>query len=440
MRSGQNNTTKPSSSLSPAEYREMHIKLGFLAIAVIINVAGFSILFPLSAYLIKNALGYHIIKTDPRIAAYSAWLTAVYAVMQFIFAPLWGKLSDKIGRKRILVGSLIGDIVFYTMMGFSHTIAGLFVARILAGIFSSASLSVSQAYAADVTPPEHRATGLGMIGASFGIGFILGPVIGGVFSQFGLSVPLFIAAFLAFINLLYIVFKLPEPVKHTVQEIPQPASVLVNRLRSMAESISGPMGYLYFLTFCVTFAFANLEGTFSPYLMQVHGLEKYGSSAIQGGIFAYLGIIIVLVQGGAIRPLVKRYGEANLVFSGLLLMAIGFLFFPYARSLTALMLGPMLPIAIGCGLNTPALRAVISRKTSANTQGATLGISASFDSLARATGPWAAGWLYAHYTPQTPYLIAAVIMMLSLLLAAANRKDLYDAGSSHQLSTVPASV
>ena len=422
---------KPVKPPSSPEYRAMHTKLGLLGVAVIINVLGFSILFPLAPYYIARALGPSVDIHDPRIGELGAWLTASYAVMQFLFAPIWGRLSDRIGRKPILIGSLIGDAVFYTMFGLSHGLIPLFTARILAGVFSSATLAVAQAYAADVSPADYRSQALGMIGACFGVGFILGPAIGGAIGHYSLGAPLFFAAVLALGNLGYILKYLPESRPPGVDGEPGgPPANLASRLGLMTRAVTGPMGYLYFLTFAVTFAFANLEGTFTSYLYQQMGFSKQSSLTAQGWIFTYIGFIIVLIQGGVIRPMVKKYGEAKLVVAGVALMAAGFLLFPLTHGLpmqyqlTALLLGPMVLISVGNGFNTPALRALISRKATASTQGATLGLSASFDSLARATGPAIAGYLYFKLSPQAPYWCAGIVMGLSLLIALSNLSDL----------------
>ncbi|MGO8670959.1 MAG: MFS transporter [Capsulimonadaceae bacterium] len=418
-------TNKPAKPASSPEYRAMHVKIGYLAIAVIINVIGFSILIPLGPYYIRQALGPHTSAGDPHIGELSSWLIAVYALMQFLFAPIWGSLSDRIGRKPILIGSLVGDAIFYTLFGLSHTLPMLFGARILAGVFSSGTLSVAQAYVADITPPEHRAVGMGIIGASFGVGFVIGPAVGGCFGATHLGIPLFIAAGLAIINLIYIAAKLPESRKPDANAPGRSGF----RLGAMARGMAGPIGYLYLLTFAVTFAFGNLEGTFTAYLMQNFGLASQSSLKVQGWIFTYIGFIIIMVQGGAIRPLVKRYGEANLVVAGIALMAAGFAIFPFAHTIKELLLLPMILISIGNGLNTPALRGLISRKSSSDVQGEMMGLSASFDSLARAVGPAAAGWLYSAVAPASPYWCAAVVMTLSLVLAVVKKGDLAVANS-----------
>ena len=414
---------KPEKKALSPEDRRMHVTLALLALAVMINVLGFSIIIPLIPEYVQH--GLHLASAqDPRIGEVGGWLGASYALMQFLFAPFWGALSDRIGRKPILIGSLIGDAVFYTLFGLSeHTITGQFAARILAGIFSSASLSVAQAYAADITPPHLRAMGLGYLGAAFGVGFVLGPALGGLIGQIGLAWPLYFSALLAVINLVYIARVLPEPPREPAAGARVPGG-LGSRVRLMLSAITGPIGFIYLLTFAVTFAFGNLEGTFTVYLKQhlEPGLSNRQSIAAAGGVFAYIGVLIVVVQGYFIRPLVKKYGEARLVVVGIGLMALGFLCFPLAPLLSILLLGPMVPIALGNGFNAPSLRALISRRATA--QGAALGLSASFDSLARATGPAAAGYLYKNVGATAPYWCAGLVMSLCFLFALIRRKEM----------------
>ena len=426
----------PDKKPTSPEDRRMHVMLALLALAVMINVLGFSVIIPLVPDYVRGAL--HTTKDDPRIGEYGGWLTAVYALMQFVFAPLWGRLSDRVGRKPILIGSLIGDALFYTMFGLStHNIYGQFAARILAGIFSSASLAVAQAYAADITPPHLRAMGLGYVGAAFGAGFVFGPALGGLLGQINLSVPLYFSALVALANMVYIVRVLPEPERAPIPPS-GPSAGFASRLGLMTQAVRGPVGFLYVLTFAVTFAFGNLEGTFAAYLLQHfhYGSEK-AAAAAAGGVFAYVGVLIVLIQGGAIRPLVKRYGEVNLVVVGIGLMALGFLTFPLVPLLSVLLIGPMLPISVGSGLNSPAIRALISRKATA--QGAALGLSASFDSLARATGPATAGYLYRNVGQTAPYWCAGLVMSLCFLFALSRRREMGEGLTSPpKISEAPA--
>ncbi len=417
-------TPNPEKKALSPEDRRMHVTLALLALAVMIDVLGFSIIIPLIPDYVQH--GLHLVNAqDPRIGEVGGWLGASYALMQFLFAPLWGSLSDKIGRKPILIGSLVGDAVFYTLFGLSeHSMAGQFAARILAGIFSSASLSVAQAYAADITPPNLRAMGLGYLGAAFGVGFVLGPALGGLIGQLGLAWPLYFSAGLALVNLVYIARILPEPPREPDAAASKAPGSFGSRVRLMAQAVTGPVGFLYLLTFAVTFAFGNLEGTFTVYLKQhlEPGLSDHQSVAAAGGVFAYIGVLIVVVQGYFIRPLVKKYGEARLVVVGIGLMALGFLCFPLAPLLSILLLGPMVPIALGNGFNAPSLRALVSRRATA--QGAALGLSASFDSLARATGPAAAGYLYKNVGATAPYWCAGIVMSLCFVFALARRKEM----------------
>ena len=243
---------KKRAALSPAE-RQMHVQLGLLALAVLIDVLGFSIIIPLAPDFVQH--GLHAPPSDPRIGEYVGWLTASYALMQFVFAPVWGALSDRVGRKPILIGSLVGDAVFYALFGLSAGwLPGLFAARILAGIFSSASLAVAQAYAADITPPHLRAMALGYVGAAFGVGFVFGPALGGLLGHFSLSLPLYVASALAIVNIAYIRAKLPEPKREAHKPSAAPGGFAA-RLGRMTDAVRGPMGFLYLLTFAVTFAF-----------------------------------------------------------------------------------------------------------------------------------------------------------------------------------------
>jgi predicted MFS family arabinose efflux permease len=189
----------------------------------------------------------------------------------------------------------------------------------------------------------------------------------------------------------------------------------------MLSGLKGPIGFLFVLTFLVTFAFSQLEGTFTPYLVQKFGFTNKDSAVAAGGVFAYVGLILVLVQGGAIRPLVKRFGETPLVLAGGLLMAVGYLTFPLAHNLAVLMLGPLVPISVGVGLNTPALRALVSKFAATDVQGGMLGLSASFDSLARFLGPAIAGELYKSEGMASPYWTAGVVMAIGFALALTQR-------------------
>ena len=189
----------------------------------------------------------------------------------------------------------------------------------------------------------------------------------------------------------------------------------------MGRAVAGPVGFLFLLTFLVTFAFANLEGTFTAYLAQHFRFTRQSAVSVTGGVFSYIGVLVVLIQGGAIRPLVRRFGEARLIVAGIALMALGFLTFALPHRLIWLMIGPMIPIAIGNGFNSPALRSLVSRKVAADIQGGTLGLSASFDSLARFLGPACGGWLYARFGQSAPYWFAGAVMAVAWMFALSQK-------------------
>ncbi|HEY3333151.1 MAG TPA: MFS transporter [Capsulimonadaceae bacterium] len=407
----------------------MHTKLGLLTVAIMISLIGFSIIFPLYPSYVSSGLGLgpNVGTNDSRVALYGGLLLSSYALMQFLFAPLWGRLSDKIGRKPVLLISLAGDVVFYALFGTQiHSIVGQFAARMLAGIFSSGTLSVAQAYVADVTPPEERAVGLGMLGAAFGVGFVVGPALGGALGPINLALPMYVASALALLNAIFIYRLLPE--SRTAEqraEVGSPATPvsLVQRLASMGKSLAGPLGFLFILTFLVTFAFSLMEGTFPTYIRHFYQTDSQAARA-SGIAFTFVGVLMVIVQGGLIRRLRTRYSEAQLVLCGVGLMAIGFWLFPAPQTVVALVLGPMVPIAIGSALNSPSLRALVSRLSSANVQGGTMGVSASFDSLARAVGPGFGGWLMAHHGLAAPFYVAGGVMSVAFLWAVAQYRKL----------------
>ncbi|MDQ2799763.1 MAG: MFS transporter, partial [Armatimonadota bacterium] len=262
---------------------------------------------------------------------------------------------------------------------------------------------------------------MGYIGAAFGAGFIFGPALGGMIGQLGLAWPLYFSALLALGNMVYIARVLPEPERVQNAAGVRPGG---SRFGLMIGAVRGPVGFLYLLTFAVTFAFGNLEGTFTAYLKQhlEPGSSPHHSIVVAGYVFAYIGVIIFVIQGFLVRRLAPRFGEPNLVVVGIGLMALGFLVFPLCPTLALLLIGPMIPISIGNGLNGPSIRSLISRKATA--QGAALGLSASFDSLARATGPATAGYLYKHVGQTAPYWCAGLVMSVCFLFALARKREM----------------
>ena len=337
----------------------------------------------------------------------------VYSLMQLVFAPWWGQLSDRIGRRPVLLVSNFGSIIAYGLFGLSASYIGdtgfwiLIGSRIFAGI-CGANLSVASAYIADVTTPEKRSKGMGLIGMAFGLGFILGPVIGSqAFKHFGLAGPGAVAAGICAINFLLGCFILPETrKKDAAPAIRRPRFAQIRHVLGMKE-----VGFLIGIYFLGTFAFTAFESTL-PLLLdtKLHYDEEH-----VGYVFAFCGIMAAMVQGGGIGRLVKSFGERRLIGASLLVVAVSLVLMPLANSLPT-MLAALAVFAIGSGINRAPTMGLISQLSPADEQGTTLGVAQSAGTLARVLGPTVATTLYDLWLP-APYLACATIALLAGLLA-----------------------
>ena len=337
----------------------------------------------------------------------------VYSLMQLVFAPWWGQLSDRIGRRPVLLVSNFGSIIAYGLFGLSASYIGdtgfwiLIGSRIFAGI-CGANLSVASAYIADVTTPEKRSKGMGLIGMAFGLGFILGPVIGSqAFKHFGLAGPGAVAAGICAINFLLGCFILPETrKKDAAPAIRRPRLAQIRHVLGMKE-----VGFLIGIYFLGTFAFTAFESTL-PLLLdtKLHYDEEH-----VGYVFAFCGIMAAMVQGGGIGRLVKSFGERRLIGASLLVVAVSLVLMPLANSLPT-MLAALAVFAIGSGINRAPTMGLISQLSPADEQGTTLGIAQSAGTLARVLGPTVATTLYDLWLP-APYLACATVALLAGLLA-----------------------
>ncbi len=335
-------------------------------------------------------------------------LGGIYSIMQFIFAPIWGSLSDRIGRRPILLLSLTGSTLSYVIFGLSPNFTWLLISRAFGGIFA-ANISTAQAYIADVTAPTERAKGMGLIGAAFGIGFTLGPPLGGIASaKLGIAAPGLIAAAICGLNLFLAVFRLPESLipENRQQKPPRSLSPL-NTSHLLASFRNRELGYFLIMFFLVTFAFSTMEQTFSLLFQAKFNLETGEAGLKTGLILMVAGLFGAVIQGGLIRRLVPRFGERNLLITGLAFNIFTMAVFPYCPTY-ALYFFLALPLAIGSSLINPSLSALISQSVSAREQGSTLGLSQGLASLARATGPFC-GLLTFAVKPDLPYLVATLI-------------------------------
>ena len=344
---------------------------------VFIDLVGFGIVIPVLPFYAEGTL----FNATPRTVGL---LFASYSIMQLIFSPILGGLSDKHGRRPVLLLSIIGTGIGFLVLGFAKTIFMLFLGRILDGI-TGGNISTAQAYIADITTKENRTKGMGLIGAAFGIGFIFGPAIGGILSGWGVHVPFFFAAALCFANAVLLYFTLPETV--TADHPAKNRAGGGRSFRHVLNSLKQPrLAFVLIIYFLFVVAFSIMTTSFSLYTMFRFGYDAQHT----GYLFAYVGLIAVVIQGGLIGRLVKRFGELPLVIVGALCFAISLFAVPFvgpaAGGLAALLVGGGV-FSMGNSLATPALTSLASKTAGAEQQGVVLGVTQSVASLARAVGP-----------------------------------------------------
>lgn len=372
-----------------------------LFLTVFIHLVGFGIIVPLLPYYAQTygATGVEV-----------GLLLASFSAMQFLCSPVWGRLSDRIGRRPMLVGSLILTAGSYVMFAFAGSLVMLFASRILAGI-AGATISTAQAYVADTTPPERRTQGMGLIYAAFGAGFIFGPAIGGILSQWGYAVPGLAAAGLAVTACIAALAFLPE-------SLPPEARAEAVARRTQAGSrwtmLERPVvGTGLWLLFLSTVCFAAMEGTFALF-----GQWRFGLGPRQIGLLlAYTGTLAVILQGGVVARLARRFGEGTMVRAGFAAMALGLVGMAMAPSMSWLM-AALGVIAIGSSLAGPTLAGLVSSAASPVEQGAVLGLYQSMGSLGRTVGPFLGGLAFDRVTHASPMWLGAIVVAVSSLLAA----------------------
>ena len=374
--------------------------LAILFVIVFIDLLGFGMVIPVMA-LYAEKLG----APDDQIG----WLMTGYSAMQFVFTPIWGRLSDRLGRRPLLLASIAMTAVAFLGYALAPDFGWLLASRLFAGL-ATANIAIAQAYIADVTPPEGRARGMGIIGAAFGLGFVLGPAIGGLLSTISLSAPGYAAAALAALNGVAALFVLPEPADRTVAPRRAHLGALLEELRrpGIRRIIA-----IYFLSIL---AFSGMEATFALVAAHRYRLDERGVS----WVFAFIGVMVVIVQGGLIGPLTRRFGEKALLVTGLALQAIVLAAIPYGDGMAAL-LAACTPLAVGSGLTSPALASLLSRSARAEDQGGTLGFGQSAAALGRIGGPISATSLYDRWVG-VPYLGGAVLMVVSVAIASTLRR------------------
>jgi len=384
-----------------------------LAFTLFIDLLGFGIILP-------NLPQY--VEADPWVgddhakgALVGSWLGASYSVTQFIFAPIWGRYSDKAGRRPVILISLIGVAFAYMLFGLSSgRLWMLFAARILAGVLSSASIGVSFAYVGDVTTPQNRAKAMGILGVCFGLGFAVGPVFGGILGKSNIAIPAYVAAAMSLINFIFAVKMLPESLSEEARR-KLAATVRESGLALIRRVMKDPAAPLFIINFVMVFGFAAIEQIFGYFLMARGIASRDNQSMRLAYIMGFVGLAGIVVQGGLIGPVVKRFGEGMVVRIGLAILALGYVLLLFPTKWGAGIVIASMVMSAGRSLISPATTALISRKTQVG-QGLIQSTSASFEALARATGPLVAGFLFSTIGPTAPYTTSAGLTVVALVL------------------------
>ncbi|WP_256007271.1 MULTISPECIES: TCR/Tet family MFS transporter [Pedobacter] len=392
--------------------------LSFIFITLLLDVIGIGIIIPVFPLLIEHLID----GTISDASKWSGWLTFAYAIMQFVCAPIIGNLSDRYGRRPVLLLSLFGFGIDYIFLAFAPTIWWLFVGRVIAGIFG-ASFTTATAYIADISTNENRAQNFGMIGAAFGLGFVIGPALGGLLGEFGPRVPFIAAAILTLINVVYGFFVLPE-------------SLDKDHRRAFDWKRANPLGSLLRLTrykglggLIVALVFVYIAGHAVQSTWTFINIEKFNWSTFTIGIsLTTVGLLIAGVQGGLIRVINPKLGNERSIYIGLGCYALGLLLFAFATK-SWMMFAFLVPYSLG-GIAGPALQAVMSGNVPQNEQGELQGALTSLMSATSIIGPLMMTYLFAWFTrPQAPvkfagapFLAGAVLMILSAWIAARSMK------------------
>jgi MFS transporter, DHA1 family, tetracycline resistance protein len=375
-----------------------------LFLIVFVDLVGFGLVIPLLPfYAVRFAA------SPQHVTA----LLAVYSLAQLVTAPLWGRLSDRVGRRPVLLVSLAASVLAYLWLGGATALWMLFAARAFAGACAG-NIAAAQAYIADVTRPEERARGMGLIGAAFGLGFIIGPALGGLIAgndpaTADIETPAWVAAGLSVLALGGVLMLLPESLPAELRGRTPARS----RIGAVVDVLHRPvLSRLILVFFLVILAFAGMESTFALWAIGEFG---WGPRQV-GYVFAYVGILSAVLQGGLIGRLARRFGEERLLLCGLTLIGAGLLVMPLAHNVAVLVVA-VSGLSLGMGLSQPSLNSLISRRAGGEEQGEVMGVSQSVASLSRVLGPFAAGFCFAAFGRNAAFLWGAALVAAALLLA-----------------------
>jgi len=381
--------------------------LAFIFAVILLDIIGLTVLIPVQAYVVRQYSDDALMVT---------LLTVLYAAAQFFAAPLLGTLSDRLGRRPVLLASVLGSAVGYVLFGIGGSLWVLFLSRLIDGV-TGGNLSTTSAYIADVTPPQDRAKSFALLGAAFGIGFILGPALGGALSQISLAAPAYAAGTLSLLSAIFGFFALPESLPAARRVMAPFRLAELNPFEPIAELARRPvLGTLLFIQCLFTFVVMGYNST-TPVLL----IERFGVQPMSlATLLVVVGVANVLVQAGLVGRLVAIFGEQRLAMIGLLFQALGML------SMIAVPAFWMLyPISVvtssGAGPLRPALSALLANQLAPEEQGKLNGVSTALSSLMTVFGPLWAGATYDYVTPGAPFLSGAILLVLASALLARVR-------------------
>ncbi len=380
--------------MSELDERSGPARLGVLFSVIVVDLIGFGIVVPILPFWSERYGANGLIL---------GLLVASHAAMQFLFSPGWGRLSDRIGRRPVMLITIAGTAISLLFLGLADSLPQIFLARILSGIFGS-NISVATAYLTDVTDEADRTRWMGMIGASFAVGFTLGPPLGGLLARLGHGAPMLFAAGMAALNFIWAAIQLHEPPRRTER----PRANMTGRLDVLRDPTLGRICFVYFL---FSVAVTQLETTFAFLMAHRFGYDELGV----GLVMLAMAVVMGGIQGGAMKRLAARFHERRLILTGLGLMALAFVAVPLPQSVAFLMI-PLGIAAVGRGISQPPMMSLVSQSADAGSRGTVMGVFQSCASAARVVGPLVAGALYDQ-DQAYPYWLAAVLLVIAALTA-----------------------
>ncbi len=330
-------------------------------------------------------------------------LMAVYSLMQLLFAPIWGRISDRVGRKPVIMIGILGLSLSFFLMGVSSSLWMLFAARIIGGVLSSANMPTVMAYVADITSPEERGKGMGVVGAATGLGFVFGPAIGGVFSKINLTMPFYIAGVTSLLTFFLVWFLLKESLAK------ENRGQTNKKKTSLQGELKGSQSILFFLQLFISLSLSGLEATFAYFAAEKAGIGTVGL----GYIFMIMGLASAFVQGGLVGRMTKKFGEGFVIQLGIIISTLGFGLILFVHNFTTAAIYLTI-FGIGNGVIRPSISALLTKSSYAG-HGSTTGLLSSFDSLGRIIGPPLGGWLFS-ITLHLPYISGIALSLIAYIL------------------------